>query len=100
MEKTAKSGNVMGYVAAISVVALVAYFSYSAIQGPYGLLNLYKIEAREIRLQRELDTLSTQRLAAQSRSRRLSDEYLDLDLLDEQARKVLGFIRGDEIIVQ
>jgi len=100
MEKKTKSRNVMGYVASVSVVALVAYFSYSAIQGPYGLLNLFKIESREARLENELAQLTTQRIAAQSRSHRLSDEYLDLDLLDEQARKVLGLIRGDEIIIQ
>jgi len=39
-------------------------------------------------------------MAAKNRAHRLSDEYLDLDLLDEQARKVLGLIRGNEIIVQ
>jgi len=90
----------MGYVASVSVVVLVAYFSYSAIQGPYGLLNLFKIEAREARLQHELEILTAQRIADRSRAHRLSDEYLDLDLLDEQARKVLGLIRGDEIIIQ
>jgi cell division protein FtsB len=31
---------------------------------------------------------------------RMSDEYLDLDLLDEQARDILGQIRSDEVIVQ
>jgi cell division protein FtsB len=31
---------------------------------------------------------------------RLSDEYLDLDLLDEQTRKVLGMIRADEIVIR
>jgi len=32
-------------------------------------------------------------------TRRLSDSYLDLDLLDERARNVLGLARSDEIIV-
>ena len=31
---------------------------------------------------------------------RLSDDYLDLDLLDEQARDVLGLVRADEIVVR
>ena len=35
----------------------------------------------------------------ENKTRRLSDEYLDLDLLDEQARNVLGLIRPDEVIV-
>lgn len=100
MGKTNKARGFVGYMTSISVVTLVAYFSFSAIQGPYGLLNLFKIETREALLQKELDEITLQRLAAQNRAHRLSDEYLDLDLLDEQARKVLGMVRGDEIIVQ
>jgi cell division protein FtsB len=30
---------------------------------------------------------------------RMSDEYLDLDLLDQQARDVLGLARSDEIVI-
>jgi cell division protein FtsB len=33
-------------------------------------------------------------------TRRLSDGYLDLDLLDEQARSVLGMVRADEIVIR
>ena len=33
-------------------------------------------------------------------TRRLSDSYLDLDLLDERARDVLGYVRADEIVIQ
>ena len=31
---------------------------------------------------------------------RLSDHYLDLDLLDEQARSVLGVVRHDEVVLR
>lgn len=100
MSEVRKSRNVVGYLTSVSVVALVAYFSYSAIQGPFGALTLYKIETKEMQLQAQLEGLVEVRLAAQNRAYRLSDKYLDLDLLDEQARKVLGLMRGDEIIVQ
>jgi len=100
MNESGKSRNVIGYLTSVSVVALVAYFSYSAIQGPYGMLTLFKIETKEAQLQLQLDVLKQERTIAENRAYRLSDEYLDLDLLDEQARKVLGLIRGDEIIVQ
>ena len=33
-------------------------------------------------------------------TRRLSDEYLDLDLLDERAREILGYVRADEVILR
>ncbi len=95
-----KTRGFVGYVTSVIVVTLVAYFSYSAVQGPYGLLNLFKIETREAQLVKQLDAITLQRVAAQNRTHRLSDEYLDLDLLDEQARKVLGLIRGGEIIIR
>lgn len=100
MNEPRKSRSLIGYLTSVSVVVLIAYFSYAAIQGPYGMLTLYKIETKEVQLQEQLDELVAARLTAKNRAYRLSDEYLDLDLLDEQARKVLGYIRGDEIIVQ
>jgi cell division protein FtsB len=36
----------------------------------------------------------------ENKTLRLSDHYLDLDLLDQQARDILGFIRPDEIVIQ
>lgn len=36
----------------------------------------------------------------QNLTRRMSDEYLDLDLLDERAREILGLIRADEVILR
>ena len=33
-------------------------------------------------------------------TQRLSDRFLDLDLLDQQARDVLGLVRADEIVVR
>jgi cell division protein FtsB len=36
----------------------------------------------------------------QNLTHRLSDTYLDLDLLDQQARDVLGYMRSDEIAIR
>ena len=30
----------------------------------------------------------------------IDDDYLDLDLLDEQARNVLGVVRADEVVLR
>ena len=51
-------------------------------------------------LQRQLDTLESEVARMENLTRRLSDEYLDLDLLDEQARDVLGLIRADELVIR
>jgi cell division protein FtsB len=51
-------------------------------------------------LTEQLRTLQTQRAEIENKTHRLSDEYLDLDLLDERARKVLGMARVDDVIIR
>lgn len=84
----------------VCVVLASAYFIYSATKGPNGIYEMGRIEAREETLSRQLATLVARREEAENRVRRLSDDYLDLDLLDEQARRVLGRARADEIIIR
>ena len=79
---------------------LAANFTFAAVQGDFGLFKRMQIEAQEETLERELDRLKLEVQLARNKTRRMSDGYLDLDLLDEQARKVLGLARGDEIIIR
>ena len=48
----------------------------------------------------ERDRLKAEVQEMQNLTRRMSDEYLDLDLLDERAREMLGLIRADEVILR
>jgi cell division protein FtsB len=92
--------GMFGAVFVIIVVALMGYLSFAALQGEHGLLSLFRLEAQETRLQGELAALRADRAEIANRTERLSTEHLDLDLLDEQARKVLGVGRPDEIIIR
>lgn len=76
------------------------YFAYSAIQGDFGVLRQMEVTAERTQLQQELDALHEQVVEMENLTLRLSDKYLDLDLLDQQARDVLGLIRADEIIIR
>jgi cell division protein FtsB len=76
------------------------YFTFAAVQGDYGLFrraeilsDAKKLESELAMLQNEVDNMSNLTL-------RMSDDYLDLDLLDEQARDILGQIRSDEVVIQ
>ena len=44
--------------------------------------------------------LQLERAELENRVSRISDHNLDLDLLDERARLVLGLVRPDELIVR
>ncbi|MBD0865985.1 MAG: septum formation initiator family protein [Rhodobacteraceae bacterium] len=79
---------------------LSVYFTFAAVQGDYGLFRRVEIMAEVRILRADLDTLNAQIAEMENLTRRLSDEYLDLDLLDEQARRVLGLIRSDEIVIR
>ena len=80
--------------------ALSAYFTFAAVQGDYGLFRRVEISAEANVLRQTLDRLQTEIAASENLTRRLSDTYLDLDLLDQQARSVLGLLRPDEIVIR
>lgn len=77
-----------------------AYFVFAAVQGDYGIFRRVQVEAEIETLRAELDTLEADVASLRNMTRRLSDGYLDLDLLDTQARATLGLMRSDEIILR
>ena len=79
---------------------LGTYFTFAAVQGDFGVFRRVQIDAEARTLTVERDKLTTTLAELENKTRRLSDEYLDLDLLDEQARDVLGQIRADEIVIR
>jgi len=79
---------------------LCVYFTFAAVQGDYGVFKRAEIEAEGRALTEELAMVQTEVARMENLTRRLSDTYLDLDLLDEQARDVLGMVRADEIVIR
>ena len=84
----------------VCVLTLAGYFTFAAVQGEYGLFERIELEAQRSELQQEFDQLEADVVAMENLTKRMSDEYLDVDLLDERARKVLGLVRADEIVIQ
>jgi cell division protein FtsB len=80
--------------------ALGIYFTFAAVQGDYGMFRRVAIDAEAEALRQERDRLSLELTELQNLTRRLSDNYLDLDLLDQQTRDVLGYMRSDEIAIR
>ncbi|OIQ29531.1 MAG: septum formation initiator precursor [Alphaproteobacteria bacterium MedPE-SWcel] len=93
---TPSLGSLLFFAAAF---LLSAYFTFAAVQGDFGLFRRVEIQAEADTLARDLDRLQQDTARMENLTRRLSDDYLDLDLLDEQARSVLGLARADEIII-
>ena len=76
------------------------YCAYAAVQGPSGILRRVQLEAETRDLIRQRDSLQAEVDQMRNLTHRLSDEYLDIDLLDERARDVLGLVRADEVIIR
>ncbi|MBY6065773.1 septum formation initiator family protein [Leisingera aquaemixtae] len=91
----------LGAIAFFAIAfALSAYFTFAAVQGDFGLFRRVEIQAEAQELQQDLGRLQSRIGEMENLTRRLSDDYLDLDLLDEQARTVLGLVRADEIVIR
>jgi len=84
----------------LTMIGLGFYFVFAAIQGDFGHLRRIEVQAEATQLELELKALDVELADLKNRTKRLSDDYLDMDLLDEQARKILGYIRPDEIVIQ
>ena len=80
--------------------AAAMYFTFASVQGDYGLFRRVQIEAEKVALEDQRDALAAEVAALENLTRRLSDDFLDLELLDQQARDVLGLARPDELILR
>ena len=84
----------------LGMLMLGLYFTFAAVQGDYGLFKRIEVKSEGDMLQTELTALQAEVAGMEYLTHRLSDDFLDLDLLDEQARDVLGLIRADEIVIR
>lgn len=82
------------------LIGIIAAFLHSGLQGEHGLIAQRKADLETYGLQAELEDLRRERARLGNRVLRLGNDYLDLDLLDERARAVLGLVRADEMIVR
>jgi cell division protein FtsB len=100
VHKTFNSKAISATIYVFIALSLAFYFSFAAVQGDFGKFKRIQVEAQEQDLLAQVSELRRTRTAIANKTRRMSDKYLDLDLLDEQARKILGMARGDDIIIR
>lgn len=81
------------------LVCALFYFSYHTMHGERGLYALFREKHEQITLQKELAETRTQREKMELRVSHMRDGSLDLDLLDEQMRRMMGVMKKGEIVV-
>lgn len=80
-------------------ILLVTYFYYHAVHGRYGLDAGERYTAEVMALEDELSDLNAERDLLERRTASLRDGTLERDLVDEQARDLLGLARTNELVV-
>lgn len=79
---------------------LIVYFTAQALTGERGLLTEGERRRELAERQAELAALDVQRAELRARVDGLSSSHLSLDLLEERARVVLGYVRAEDVIVR
>ena len=93
-------GQILAPAFYIALIAVLAVFAHSGLQGEHGLAARNRAEALERDLAVRLAATRAERRALENSVERLGTDYLDLELLDERARAVLGYVRIDEIVIR
>ena len=81
-----------------SMVTLFFYFGFHLVSGEKGVLNLIQLEQKVIEAKLEAKKVRSDKIALSDKVQRLYESSLDIDLLDEQARKLLGKAPPSEVI--
>ncbi|AIL65160.1 Septum formation initiator [Rickettsiales bacterium Ac37b] len=81
-----------------TITVLSSYFIYHAINGERGILAFIRLTHLTNKTNIELENVRAERIVLEHKVNLMRSESLDLDLLDEQARKILGYSDANEIV--
>jgi cell division protein FtsB len=84
---------------ALAAALLVVYFGYHALHGRFGLFAWADLSREIADVRHELEEVRAERMALEARVAQLQPDSSDPDLLEEQVRRSLGYLREDEVII-
>lgn len=80
------------------LISLSFYIVYHLISGDRGFLSLFRLSKQYQILSQEIKTLEQQKQHLEKKVYMLKPESLNLDLLDEQVRRNLGYCKKGETV--
>lgn len=80
-------------------ICVIGYFVYHVIHGDRGLVAWRVLDQDVAEARSDLATVRDERIALERRVRLLRIESLDLDMVDEWARRILNYGDSDEFVI-
>ena len=80
-------------------ISLLFYFIFHIISGARGAISWAKLTKEVIKVEKELEELKEENEFLANKINLIRSDNLDLDLLEEQARNILGFAYENDIVV-
>lgn len=84
---------------AIAPAFILMALIYFGIHSSQGLMDMKDLEVETISLNAMASTVRAERLALETKIKQLRPDNLEPDLLDERARRILGFSERDEVVL-
>lgn len=75
------------------------YFSYHLFNGDHGLISLVEIKDKIAQSKIDLNNVTSEKLIISHKTNLLKEQSLDIDILDEQVRRILGYAGENEKII-
>ena len=83
----------------IALVCLSLYFAYHLVNGQYGLISWMHVRQDIEKNKKTLDKLLVKKKELEKMVNLINPTHLDLDLLEERAKTMLGHAYPDEKVV-
>jgi cell division protein FtsB len=83
----------------VGAAAIIGYFYLQTYDGNYGLVAQKQFEQEIVNLTVERDALRTSRIEWEQRLELLRSDRLDPDLIEEIARRDLGFVKPNDFVL-
>jgi cell division protein FtsB len=96
---TPRPKNKYFYLQLAIILFLIGYFSYHLISGSKEINSLVKKEKELDELQTKYQGIKLEKLELETKIEDLNENNPNLDLIDELARKNLGFIKKGESVI-
>ena len=88
-----------GAIVPVLCAGMIGYFGYHMVEGDRGLKAYARLSAEIARAESAYADVSEERVRLERRVKLMRSSSLDLDMLDEQSRRVLGVIGPEDVVV-